>query len=75
METLKLNIGTPKRMIQMMAIAAFIGAFSGVVGLYASYYLNIASGAAVVLVATIIFVFVFLFVPGRGVVWRSRQQG
>jgi ABC-type Mn2+/Zn2+ transport system permease subunit len=54
----------------MMAIAALIGAFSGIAGLYASFYLNVASGAAVVLVATTIFALVFLFAPGRGIVWR-----
>ncbi|MCA9951897.1 MAG: metal ABC transporter permease [Anaerolineales bacterium] len=59
-----------RRLPSMMAIAAIIGAFSGVVGLYASFYLNVASGAAVVLVATIIFTFVFLFAPRRGVVWH-----
>ena len=50
----------------MMAVAAAIGAFSGVAGVYASFYLNVASGAAVVLVATLIFMLVFLFAPGRG---------
>lgn len=64
-----------RRLPTMMAIAALIGAFSGVVGLYASFYLNVASGAAVVLVATLIFMLVFLFVPGRGVVYRHSQQG
>ncbi len=59
-----------RRLPSMMAIASAIGAFSGVVGLYASFYLNVASGAAVVLVATIIFTLVFLFAPNRGVVWR-----
>jgi ABC-type Mn2+/Zn2+ transport system permease subunit len=59
-----------RRLPTMMAIAASIGAFSGVVGLYASFYLNVASGAAVVLVATLVFVIVFLFAPSRGLVWR-----
>ncbi len=59
-----------RRLPAMMAVSALIGAFSGVVGLYASFYLNVASGAAVVLVATAIFVLAFLFAPGRGLVWR-----
>ena len=59
-----------RRLPSMMGLSALIGAVSGVVGLYASYYLNVASGAAVVLVATLIFLLVFLFVPGRGLVWR-----
>ncbi|MBK8985011.1 MAG: metal ABC transporter permease [Chloroflexi bacterium] len=56
-----------RRLPTMMGVSAFIGAFSGVAGLYASYYLNIASGPAVVLVATFIFILVFLFAPQRGV--------
>lgn len=49
-------------------LAAAIGAGSGVVGLYVSYHLGIASGASVVLVATIIFLIVFLFAPRTGMV-------
>lgn len=59
-----------RRLPTMMAVAATIGAFSGVVGVYASFYLNVASGAAVVLVATIIFLLTFLFAPRRGLIWR-----
>jgi ABC-type Mn2+/Zn2+ transport system permease subunit len=59
-----------RRLPTMMLVSALIGAFSGVAGLYASFYLNVASGAAVVLIATLIFFLVFLFVPGRGLVWR-----
>lgn len=59
-----------KRLTTMMWIAAGIGAFSSVAGLYLSFYVNVASGAAVVLVASIIFLIVFLFAPPRGLVWR-----
>ena len=55
-----------RRLPMMMVIAALIGAFSGVAGLYLSYYLNIASGAAVVLVATGVFVLAYVFAPRRG---------
>lgn len=57
-----------QRLPTMMATAAAIGATSGVVGLYGSFYLDIASGPAVVLVATLIFLFVFLFSPQSGIV-------
>lgn len=60
-----------RRLPTMMAVSALIGAFSGVAGLYASYYLNIASGPAVVLVATFIFFLIFLFAPGRGILSRA----
>jgi len=53
------------RLPVMMALAALIGALSGAVGLTLSYFVNIASGAAIVLVATTIFLVVFLTVPGR----------
>jgi manganese/iron transport system permease protein len=44
-----------KRLPVMMALAATIAAISGVVGLYFSYYLSIASGSAIVLTCTAIF--------------------
>ncbi len=59
-----------RRLPAMMTVAALIGAVSSISGLYLSYYINIASGAAVVLVATTIFTVVFLAAPGRGVVWQ-----
>jgi ABC-type Mn2+/Zn2+ transport system permease subunit len=59
-----------RRLPVMMATAALIGAFSNVTGLYISYYINIASGPAMVLVATAIFGIVFLIAPHRGLVWR-----
>lgn len=59
-----------RRLPSMMAVSAIIGAVSGIGGLYASYYFNIASGPAVVLVTTAIFVIVFLLAPRRGLLWR-----
>ena len=61
-----------KRLGEMMLVSALIGAVSSVAGLYLSYYANVASGAAVVLTATVVFLLVFLFAPRRGVVWRQR---
>ena len=54
----------------MMAVAATIGAFSGVCGLYLSYHFSLASGASIVLVCTAIFLVVFLLAPTRGALWR-----
>ena len=59
-----------RRLPTMMLIAALIGAFSSIAGLYLSFYVNVASGAAVVLIATFIFFLVFLFAPARGIAWR-----
>lgn len=58
-----------KRMAPMMALAALIGAVSGIVGLYLSYYISVASGAAIVLVCTAFFLVALLFAPRRGLVW------
>ena len=44
-----------RRLPVMMLVAAVIASASGVIGLYISYYMNIASGAAIVLSATLIF--------------------
>lgn len=52
-----------KRLHVMMALAALLGALACVVGLYLSYYLNIASGAAIVLTSTLIFILAWI--------WRS----
>lgn len=55
-----------RRLPSMMAVSAAIGVFSGVTGVYASYYLNIASGPAVVLVATAVFLVVLALAAARG---------
>ncbi|MBV6400886.1 MAG: Manganese transport system membrane protein MntB [Anaerolineales bacterium] len=47
------------RLPKMMLLAAIFASLSGVIGLYLSYYLSIASGAAIVLTATMFFVVVF----------------
>jgi manganese/iron transport system permease protein len=63
-----------RRLPVMMGVSALIGLVSAVGGLYASYYLNVASGGAMVLVATVIFVLAFLFAPERGLVWRRGRR-
>ncbi len=50
-----------RRLPVMMLISAACGAFSSLVGLYISYYANIASGAAIVLTATALFIIAFIF--------------
>jgi manganese/iron transport system permease protein len=60
-----------RRLWSMMLIAAVIGAASSVIGLYLSYYLNIASGAAIVLTATAVFIVVFLLKPRQGALRRG----
>jgi manganese/iron transport system permease protein len=47
------------RLSTMMMLAAVFASFSGVIGLYLSFYLSIASGAAIVLTATVFFLLAF----------------
>ncbi|MDH7488727.1 MAG: metal ABC transporter permease [Anaerolineae bacterium] len=63
-----------RRLPLMMALAAFLGATSGVIGLYLSYYASIASGAAIVLVCSAFFLLAVLFAPGRGVLTNRRAK-
>lgn len=54
-----------KDLRSMMLLAAAIAAGSGVVGLYVSFYLNVASGAAIVLACTVVFIVVWLWQQTR----------
>ncbi len=54
----------------MLGLSAVVGTVSAVVGLYASYYWNVSSGAAIVVVATIIFFLAMLLGPRRGLLVR-----
>lgn len=47
------------RLSRMMLLAAVFASLSGIIGLYFSYYLSIASGAAIVLTATLFFMIAF----------------
>jgi manganese/iron transport system permease protein len=49
----------------MMFISACVGIVSAIVGLYASYYLNVASGSTIVLVATAWFFLAVALSPKR----------
>jgi manganese/iron transport system permease protein len=56
------------RLPVMMATSAAIGALSGMIGLLVSYHFDVAAGGTIVLVATTIFAFVWLFAPNHGFV-------
>ncbi len=53
-----------KRLHHMIFIASLLGIASGVVGFYLSYYLDIPSGACIVLTTSVIFGLVFLLQSG-----------
>jgi manganese/iron transport system permease protein len=63
-----------RRVPAMMFLGAGFGVLSGLVGLYVSYYAGIASGAAIVLVATGFFVIALFAAPRRGLLWRRRSN-
>ena len=55
-----------KELSQMMILGAFIGAVSSVTGMYCSYYFDLPSGAAIVMVIFAFFLLAFLFSPSQG---------
>jgi manganese/iron transport system permease protein len=59
-----------KELHQMMILGSIFGAVSGVIGIYLSYYLNVPSGAAIVLVVSCFFVLTLLFSPSQGILTR-----
>lgn len=58
-----------RRLPVMMLLSGLIASLSGVVGLYLSYYLSIASGAAIVLTCTAVFAIVWVIQS-----FRKRRQ-
>jgi len=62
-----------RQLPRIMALGALFAVVSALVGLYASYYGNVGSGAAIVLTLSGIFLLAFLFAPGRGLLWRTRR--
>jgi manganese transport system permease protein len=63
-----------RRFDRMLILAAVITALASVAGIYASYYLDISTGAAVVLSQSAVFLAVYLFARRTGVVWQWRSR-
>jgi len=61
-----------RRLPAMMALGAALGAAGAIIGLYLSYYWNLASGPAIVLTETVVFFVVLLVGPRRGLLWKRR---
>jgi manganese/iron transport system permease protein len=59
-----------KELHQMMGLGALIGLFASVSGVYISYYKNLPSGPAIVLVSSTLFIFALLFSPAQGILTR-----
>lgn len=62
------------RLSRMMVVASLVGLISAVTGLYGSFYLDVASGPAIVLVATACFVVALLVAPRRGILVRALRR-
>jgi len=60
------------RFWDLVRIAIVVAIVSAVSGLYLSFYLNVASGASIVLVETLLFVLALLFSPRSG--WITRRR-
>lgn len=62
-----------RRLPMMMLLSALVGATSSVAGLYLSFYVNVASGPAIVLVCTLFFLLAFFFSPRQGLInrWKT----
>ncbi|HSM81947.1 MAG TPA: metal ABC transporter permease [Nodosilinea sp.] len=67
------------RLHQVMLLGAVIGIVSSVSGMYLSYYVNLPSGPAIVLVVSTLFALAFLLSPRHGVLvgpgrWRPLRS-
>ncbi len=58
---------------RLMGLAAAIGIGTAIGGLYASYFLDVASGATIVVVQTLLFLAVLALGPRTGLIARMRQ--
>ena len=62
-----------KELHQVMGLGAILGIIASVSGVYASYYLNIPSGPAIVLVTFGLFLLALLFSPSQGILTRPKM--
>ena len=59
---------------RVIGMATAIGAVSSFIGVYASYFLDGATGAVVVLVQALLFALAFVFAPVHGVLAARRRR-
>jgi manganese/iron transport system permease protein len=62
-----------KELHEMMLLGALLGALAGVVGMYASYYLDIPSGPAIGLTVFLGFLAALLFSPRQGILTKAMK--
>ena len=59
------------RLQVMLVLSVMFGVFSSIVGVYFSFIYDVATGASIVLVASILFAFSFFFSPKQGIILRG----
>jgi manganese/iron transport system permease protein len=64
-----------KELHQMMIVGAILGATSSISGVYLSYYQNLPSGPAIVLVSSSLFLLALLFSPSQGILTQPNPSG
>ncbi|NJL84538.1 MAG: metal ABC transporter permease [Chloroflexaceae bacterium] len=64
-----------KRLYQMMLVGAGVGILSSISGMYLSYYYNLPSGPAIVLVASAMFIVALLVSPSQGLLTHPANLG
>jgi manganese/iron transport system permease protein len=62
-----------KELHQVMGLGAILGVIASISGVYASYYFNIPSGPAIVLVTFGLFLLAILFSPSQGILTRPEM--
>ncbi|MFH7243940.1 MAG: metal ABC transporter permease [Spirulina sp.] len=63
-----------KELHWMMIVGAMFGVLFGVIGMYASYYLDLPSGPAIGLTVFLGFLLALLFSPRQGILTRNRRR-
>jgi manganese/iron transport system permease protein len=63
------------RLHQVMGLGVGVGIISSISGMYLSYYWNLPSGPAIVLVAFTLFMLAFLFSPRQGIFTHPSSLG
>jgi manganese/iron transport system permease protein len=59
---------------RMLVIAVTVATVSAALGTLASFHIDAATGACIVLVQAFVFSLAFLFAPKHGLVWRARRR-
>lgn len=63
-----------KELHQIMILGSLFGIISSIGGMYASYYLDLPSGPAIVIVITIFFILAFLLSPSQGILVEALRK-